>query len=128
MKGAKKMAIEYTQNGDYLIPNLKAPEISEETEEALMHLGKFGLERERFLEEHKRGRYLDYLTSGTLAEHLIEIDRQAYERKELMMQQMKKARGVNLEMQEKNWWGYYQEVRTIEAEVESTIMEEMIFV
>lgn len=118
------MNIEYVKNGDYLIPNLKAPEAPEGIE----NLGKFGLLREDYLKENKKGTYEEYLLTGELSQHLLTIDRQAYERKEVIVEQMKKAEGVNLKMQEGNFALYLQKIQTIELEAERIVLEEMIYV
>ena len=119
-----KMAIEYVQNGDYQIPNLKAKEAPEGIEE----IGKFGFLRENYLKEYKTGTYSAYLMKGDLSEHLIEIDQQAKERKEVIVEQMMKADGVNLQLKSENFALYLQKLQMIELEAERIVLEEMIYV
>ena len=63
--------LSYTQKGDYLIPDLEAPEAP--------RIGKFGTMRHQYLRDHHRGIFDGMLLKGTLNEHLESIDRQANE-------------------------------------------------
>ena len=68
------MELTYKQAGDYLIPDLEV-DGAEDLEE--MPLGKYGMLRETFLEEHHPGTHTSMLLTGRLYPHLREIDRQA---------------------------------------------------
>ena len=61
------MELTYTMQGDYLIPNLEAPESPK--------VGKYGMLRRTFLREHKDGIYTGMMLDGTLNRHLEEVDR-----------------------------------------------------
>ena len=67
------MELTYTQQGDYLIPDLALPE-----EEA--HIGKYGMLRKTYLKNHRKGTYASLMLSGGLNSHLAEIDRTVRER------------------------------------------------
>ena len=69
-----------TENG-WNLPNLTLPQ---EPPVA----GKYALMRERYLIEHQRSLYLTLLTSGTLNQHLMEVQEQAEEMLELGMKKM----------------------------------------
>ena len=58
--------IRYELIGDYYFPCL--------TVEERPLFSKYGRLRQRYLREHKRRMYFNLLTSGTLYEHLTEID------------------------------------------------------
>lgn len=72
------MKLTYYQKGDYLFPDLTITE--EETE-----TGKYGMLRETFLKEHRRGWYQSLLLSGKLNRHLKETEKAARERMETIM-------------------------------------------
>ena len=55
--------------GDYLIPDLTAPEN--------VPTGIWGTRRRKFLRRHRNGIYTGMLLSGKLSAHLAEIDREA---------------------------------------------------
>ena len=65
------MTLTYTKNGDYLIPDLML-DGTEELEE--MPLGRYGMLRETFLQEHHNGTYTSMLLTGRLGPHLREIN------------------------------------------------------
>ena len=71
MKFYEKQGGTYRKAGDYLLPNLKAPANSN------IHIGLWGERRRRYLKEHFKVRYYNLLTSGTLKQHLSDIDQQA---------------------------------------------------
>ena len=70
------MEITYTQQGDYLIPDLTLGE--PETRP----IGKYGMLRKTFLKNHRKGTYAGMLLSGKLDSHLAEIDQTAREQVE----------------------------------------------
>lgn len=72
--------ITYTQNGDYLIPDIAI----EETES----LGKYGMMRKNYLREHRPILYSNFTLTGTLFPHCLEIEKTANERLNLMLPQL----------------------------------------
>ena len=74
------MKIEYTKVGDYYLPNLVAPENMKN-----FKLGKYGKLRLRYLKEHKNAEYIILLMDNKLQKHLLEVDKIANERFELLM-------------------------------------------
>ncbi|MCL6457807.1 MAG: TnpV protein [Gorillibacterium sp.] len=77
------MELTYTQQGDYLLPDLTLPE--EET-----HIGKYGILRKSYLKNYRKGIYANLMLSGSLNSHLAEIDRTARERMERMTAELLK--------------------------------------
>ena len=67
----EQMGGTYRQEGDYLIPNLYLPD------EPDYQIGKYGRMRRSYLKAHRPVLYANYLTSGTLHQHLAEIDQPA---------------------------------------------------
>ena len=65
--------ISYTQQGDYLLPDLKLPE------QPKVEIGVFGQRHKSYLQEHHRLIYFNLLTSCKLAAYLADIDSQATE-------------------------------------------------
>ena len=70
----------YTKNGDYRIPDLK---LSEEPESK--PLGKYGMLRKTYLQEHRPILWNQMILSETLFPHLREIDETAQQRLEQMI-------------------------------------------
>ena len=75
----------YHEESAYLIPDLRLPEEEEQT------IGLFGQRRLQYLREYRKVTYTNLLTSGSLNAYLAEIDRQAQERFERLVEQMKQA-------------------------------------
>ena len=61
----------YTRQGDYELPNLKIPPEKE------IEIGIWGQRYRQYLKRYHKIWYYNLLTSGTLNEHLTEVDRQA---------------------------------------------------
>ena len=85
-------SLTYTQNGDYLIPNLVL------SEQPLKPLGKYGRMRQAYLKTHQRLIYNQMLLSGSLFPHLQEVDETAHQRLEQMMPQLAKNAGATEEL------------------------------
>ena len=79
----------YIRHGDYLIPCLTLPE-----EEEQRFIGVWGQRHKRYLKEHKKVVYITLLTSGRLNSYLADIEEQAQERFERIVEQMKQAQGA----------------------------------
>ena len=80
-----KNPMNYIQNGDYLIPDLK---LSQQPEKPP---GKYGRMRKAYLKEHRPILYNQLLMSEKLYPHLLEIDETAQSRLEQMMPQLAKS-------------------------------------
>lgn len=61
----------YTRQGDYLLPDLKLPEAEHQ------NIGIWGQRHARYLKQHHKVLYYNYLTSGKLNTYLADIDEQA---------------------------------------------------
>ena len=62
----------YTQQGDYLLPNLSLP-----AEEETGYIRVWGQRRLNYLNHHRKVLYYNLLTSGKLHSHLVDIEEQA---------------------------------------------------
>ncbi len=79
--------LDYVLVGDYYIPALRLTEESRP-------IGHWGRRRKAYLEEARPALYCSLLLSGKLWTHLADVDEQAQERLDLIMEQMKAAEGV----------------------------------
>ena len=61
----------YTQQGNYLLPNLT---LSDETENGI---DVWGMRHKRYLKSNHRVLYYNFLTAGKLNNHLIDVDRKS---------------------------------------------------
>ena len=112
----------YIRHGDYLIPCLTLPE-----EEKQRFIGVWGQRHKRYLKEHKRAAYITLLTSGRLNSYLADIEEQAQERFERIVEQMKQAQGITERLKAKNaleWVGQMNNIRACAMEI---VEREIIF-
>lgn len=86
----------YIRHGDYLIPCLTLPE------EEQRFIGVWGQRHKRYLKEHKEAVYITLLTSGRLNSYLADIEEQAQERFERIVDQMKQAQGITEQLKAEN--------------------------
>ena len=91
--------LSYTLHGDYYLADL---EINEEEPT----YGKYGIMRKQFLKEHRSARYQYLVLTGKLTEHLNQVDKEAREKVEMLVEQMAEQWGVTekLKMQDQMEW------------------------
>ena len=110
----------YTQNGDYLIPDLSL------SEQPQTPLGKYGRMRKNYLKEHRPVLWNSLLLSEKLYPHLREIEEAANNRLELMMPELMKSAGVTEELKASDpmkWTGLMNNIR---HSAEETVLNELI--
>ena len=86
----------YERQGDYLIPCIALPAEKEQP------IGLFGRRHLDYLKQHRKVTYINLLTSGRLNAYLADIDRQAQERFERLIEGMKQAQGITERLKEEN--------------------------
>ena len=96
----------YRRNGDYLLPEMGLTEAEKKP------LGKYGMMRRQYLEQHRPGLYTRLLLSGKLMEHLQEIDSTARTRLESLMTQLKEKNQVTEELKAKDQMKWVGEITT----------------
>ena len=109
----------YELQGDYYIPCLT---LSAEEERPI---GIWGQRHKRYLREYKNVTYTTLLISGKLNSYLVDINEQAQERLETLIEQMKQAQGVTEQLKAENafeWIGRMNNIRAcaigiIDAEI-----------
>ena len=118
---APKQAITYTEVNGYFIPDLALPE------QPKGDLGKYGRARLAFLREHKSVLHMHMMTQCTLWEHLLEIQRTATERMELLTAQMMAAQGVTEDLKSCDQMLWVGKVNNIRACADEIIRNELIY-
>ena len=109
----------YRQKGDYLLPNVKAPESPA--------IGIWGQRRHKHLMEHNHALYTALLLSGKLTTHLEEIDRVARSMYDRLVEQLKQRDGITEELKALNQTEWVQCMNTIRKEAETVVMGELIY-
>lgn len=114
--------ITYRQVGDYLIPNLILP-----PEEASVTLGKWGMMRKTYLEKHKTALFNSLLIQGKLYQHCAEIENQARDMFDTLIEQMKQAEGVTEQLKEENQMEWVCRMGNIEQRAREIVCAELIY-
>ena len=107
--------------GDYYIPDLK---LSEQTETPI---GKYGRMRKRYLEKHRPVLYNSLILQERLYPHLLEIDKAANERTEILMPQLMKAAGMDEALKAADQMRWVGLMNALKAQAEEMILSELIF-
>ena len=116
------MELEYRKIGDYYIPNLIAPNMKD------FKIGKYGRMRLRYLKENKKAEYNILLIDNKLQEHLMEIDKTANDRFELLMKQFAEKENITEELKATNQMEWVGKINAIKNAVEEIIFKELIYV
>ena len=109
----------YRQEGDYLLPNVKAPENPA--------VGIWGQRRHKYLMEHNYALYMALFLSGKLTTHLEEIGRVASKMYDRLVEQLKQRDGITEELKVLNQTEWVQCMNTIRKEAETVVMGELIY-
>ena len=113
-------ALQYTQNGDYLVPNI-------ELNQPQTPLGKYERMRRTFLKENHPVLYNHLLLSGKLYPHLAEIDQAAKHRLEQMMIALTQAAGATEELKARDPMQWTGLMNACKAQAEEVILNELIY-
>lgn len=116
------MNITYREVNGYLIPNLKLP-----PEEANIRLGKWGMMYKSHLEKNKKVFFNTLLMQGKLYQHCAEVENQARDMYDMLVEQMKMAEGVTEQLKEENQMEWVQIMGNIEARVREMVCSELIY-
>ena len=116
----EKNGLSYTLYGDYYLPDLALNE-----EEPIY--GKYGMLRKQFLKEHRSAKYQYLLLTGKLTEHLNQIDQEARERVEMLMEQMAEKQGVTEELKLRNQMKWVGLMNGIKACAEEIVLKERVY-
>ena len=111
-------ALQHTQNGDYLIPNI-------ELNQPQTPLGKYGRMRRMFLKESRPILYNHLLLSGKLYPHLAEIDRTAKDRLDPQMEELLKQNPAPDKTVQQMAW--VQHMNALKMQAEEAILNELIY-
>lgn len=87
--------IHYVRNGDYYFPAIALPPDVDD-------IGFWGRRRRDYLREHRPAIFNQMLLSGELYKHLAQVNQEATERLEALIQSMKDAQGITEELKERD--------------------------
>ena len=117
----EEMGGRYERQGEYILPCLTIPPEKEQS------IDLFGRRHLDYLREYRKITYTNLLTSGRLNAYLADIDRQAQEHFERLIEGMKQAQGITECLKEENaleWTGRTNNIRACAREI---VEKEIIF-
>ena len=111
--------IAYITVNDVQIPNLSLPETEP--------IGRYGRLRQKYLREHRPVMWNRLVLTGTLYEHLHEIETAAQSRIDLMLPKMAASAGATEALKASNplrWTGL---MNACKAQAEEVVLSELIY-
>ena len=111
----------YERQGDYLIPCLSVPAEEEQP------IGIWGQRHMNYLKQYHKVTYTNLLTSGMLNAYLVDVDRQAQERFERLIEGMKQTQDITEQLKAENaleWTGKMNNIRVCARDI---VYDEIIY-
>ena len=108
----------YERNGDYYIPCLKLPEIN---------IGIWGKRYLTYIREHKKLLHTKLMITGTLYDHLAEINTQAEEMFSELVNQMKIREDITEQLKAQNQMEWVRRMNNIRSHANEIIYNELIY-
>ena len=112
----------YRQVGDFKIPNLTLS-----PEEATIKLGKWGMLHKEYLEKHDRVFFNVLLTQGKLYQHCAEIEKQATDMFDTLVERMKVTEGVTEQLKEENQMEWVVRMNNIRIRATEIVNHNIIY-
>ena len=112
--------IDYILIGDYYIPDLKLPEEDRP-------IGRYGRLHREYLKQEHPARYSSLILTGKLWTYLADLNEQAEERLDLIIEQMKAAEEVTEELKARNQLEWVGRMNNIRSRAEEIINSELIY-
>lgn len=109
----------YTKSGDYFIPNIAIQETTKP-------IGRFGRMKRKYLQEDNPILYIDLILTEKLFPHLLEVEKIAQRRFDVLMEQMKVERNITKDLKQRNPTLWVGEMNNIRASIDEIIMKEII--
>ena len=119
-KYIEQNGITYELRGEQYYPLLELPEQKE--------IGKYGRLHLEYLKEHRKCRYTNLLSEGTLNQRLCEIDLEAKTMLESIITRLATERGINEDLKARDMLRWATEMNNIKASAEEIVLREVVYV
>ena len=117
----EEMGGTYRQVGDYFIPSITLPDDGE------YQIGKYGMLRRTYLNEHRPNLYSILMMKGELLKHLEEIDKSTTQQVQTIVNQMAKAEGLTEELKATDPLLWTSRMNNILHSAEEIVLSEMVY-
>ena len=110
----------YELRGEQYYPLLEFPKQKE--------IGKYGRLHLEYLKAHRKGRYTNLLSEGTLNQRLYEVDVEAKTMVETIITQLAAERGIDEKLKARDMLRWVSEMNNIKASAEEVVCREVVYV
>lgn len=112
----------YTQQGDYLLPNLTLPTENER------QIGVWGMRHKRYLKSHHRVFYYNLLTSCKLDDYLADVDESAKILFEQIVKSLAEQEQITEKLKVENMMLWVQMTNNIHNRAIEIVNEQVIYI
>ena len=119
-KYIEQNGITYELRGEQYYPLLELPKQKE--------IGKYGRLHLKYLKEHRKGRYTNLLSEGTLNQRLYEIEIEAKQMVESIITRLADESGIDEDLKAHDMLGWVAEMNNIKASAEEIVLREVVYV
>ena len=119
-KYIEQNGITYELRGEQYYPLLELPEQKE--------IGKYGRLHLKYLKEHRKGRYTNLLSEGTLNQRLYEVDVEAKAMVESIIPRLADERGIDEDLKVRDMLRWVAEMNNVKASAEEIVLREVVLV
>ncbi len=116
----EQMGGTYTQQGDYVLPNLILPAENQP-------IGIWGQRHARYLKQYHKILYYNLLTSRKLDSYLADIDKQAEEMYFRLVKQLAEKENVTEKLKAENQMLWLQRMNNIRSRAREVVNTEIIY-
>lgn len=116
--------ITFHKEGDYFVPDLY---LEKEEYENDYIIGKYGHLRLEYLKNHKKAEYIIMFMNCTLRKHIVDTDKQAKERFEMLMNQMLERNPIDKNLKNTGPLKWTRIMNNYKNSVEEIIFNELIY-
>lgn len=114
-----RTGMEYILIGDYYLPALKVPRTRP--------VGRWGMLHKAYLKLRKPAYYQRLLLNGKLDAVLADVEEQAAERYEVLIEQMSQRESISEKLKEENQMEWVSRMRNLENRAEEIVKAELIY-
>ena len=112
--------ITYRQVNNYMIPNFRLP-----PEESTIRLGKWGMMYKDYLQKHNPVLFATLLTQGKLYQHCAQIDTQAQQMFDTLVEQMIKSENITEQLKSQNQLEWVRRMNSIQERANEILNNEL---
>lgn len=114
--------LDYMKCGDYYIPDISLPKVVKRD-----FIGKWGRMHRDYLRENNSLLFNHLVLTGKLWSYLVDLNEQAQNRLEVIMQQMMETEGVTEDLKRRDQLGWVGAMNSIRNRAEEIVCSELIY-